>query len=151
MELTYSQMLMEEDGVQAYSQWEHKKTPTFSRGRVCIVGDAAHATTPWQGAGAGQAMEDAMILGHLLAHTTRKDQISAAFEAYDKLRGSRCQQVIDSSRGTGQIFCGQNPETNLDPIKLRELVPPRWGFIMALDMQTHKQDALSKMREILGE
>jgi salicylate hydroxylase len=144
------QLMMDEPDVQAYSQWEHKKTPTFYDGRTCIVGDAAHATTPWQGAGAGQAIEDAMILGHLLSHITSKDQVNAAFEAYDIVRRPRCQQVIDSSRGTGLIFCGQNSEIGLDPAKLRSLVPPRWGFIMALDMEAHKQDALNKMKEILG-
>ncbi|KAF7521367.1 hypothetical protein G7054_g12458 [Neopestalotiopsis clavispora] len=144
------QLMMDEPVVQAYSQWEHKKTPTFYDGRTCIVGDAAHATTPWQGAGAGQAIEDAMILGHLLSHVTSKDQVNAAFEAYNTVRQPRCQQVIDSSRGTGLIFCGQNSEIGLDPAKLRSLVPPRWGFIMALDMEAHKQDALNKMKEILG-
>ncbi|KAI8183532.1 FAD-dependent monooxygenase azaH [Colletotrichum sp. SAR 10_86] len=36
--------------------------PTFSRGRICLIGDAAHASTPHQGAGAGLCIEDAATL-----------------------------------------------------------------------------------------
>ncbi|KAI8956907.1 salicylate hydroxylase [Daldinia sp. FL1419] len=143
------ELLLEPGDLNAYSQWEHKSTPTYVNGRVCVLGDAAHATTPWQGSGAGLAIEDAMILGHLLSHTKSKDELDAAFKAYDVVRRPRGQRVIDSSRGTGQIFCGQSREIGLDPAKLRELVPGRWGFIMSLDIQQHKQDALEAMQGIL--
>ncbi|KAM7213270.1 hypothetical protein V8F06_011336 [Rhypophila decipiens] len=59
------ELMFNQPDPQAYSQFEHKVTPTYYRNKVCLVGDAAHATTPWQGAGAGQAFEDAMILGVL--------------------------------------------------------------------------------------
>lgn len=114
------------------------------------MGDAAHATTPWQGAGAGQAIEDAMVIGHLLAHAETRDEVQAAFKAYDTVRRPRSQQVIDSSRGTGQIMCGQDQDIGLDPDKMRKFVPPRWGFIMSLDMAKHKQDALDSMNKYLS-
>ncbi|KAI0845878.1 salicylate hydroxylase [Daldinia vernicosa] len=142
-------LLLEPGDLKAYSQWEQKSTPTYSKGNVCLLGDAAHATTPWQGSGAGLAIEDAMILGHLLSHIKTRDELNAAFKAYDAVRRPRGQQVIDSSRGTGQIFCGQNQEIGLDPDKLRELLPGRWGFIMSLDVHQHKQDALEAMQAIL--
>ncbi len=99
---------------QGYSQFEHKTTPTYAHKRVCLVGDAAHASSPWQGAGAGQALEDAMILGELFANIQSPEDINAAFSAYDMMRRPRCQQVIDSSRGTGAICCGQH-EAGLRP------------------------------------
>ncbi|KAI1818800.1 hypothetical protein GGS20DRAFT_526921 [Poronia punctata] len=34
-------------------------TPTYANGRSCIIGDAAHTTSPYQGAGGGLAVEDA--------------------------------------------------------------------------------------------
>lgn len=115
------------------------------------MGDAAHATTPWQGAGAGQAFEDAAVLGALLGSTTSAEGIEAAFKAYDIVRRPRCQRVIDSSRGTGEIACGQNKDIGLDPDKLRNALATRWAFIFAMDLETHKQEALEKMRQIRRE
>lgn len=132
----------------AYSQWEHKVTSTYANGGVCIAGDAAHATTPWQGAGTGQAFEDAMILGALLGEIKLPAEICYAFKAYDAVRKERCQQVIDSSRGTGLIMCGQNPDAGLDPEKIRDLLAPRWGFLYGIDLDTYKDEALIKMKAL---
>ncbi|EMR70863.1 putative salicylate hydroxylase protein [Eutypa lata UCREL1] len=121
-------LTLEQSNPQGYSQWEHKSTPTYANGRVCIMGDAAHATTPWQGAGAGQAFEDAAVLGALLGSTTSAEGIEAAFKAYDI-----------------------NKDIGLDPDKLRNALATRWAFIFAMDLETHKQEALEKMRQIRRE
>lgn len=141
--MTISQLICDQPDLSGYSQWEHKSTPTYVRERVCLVGDAAHATTPWQGAGTGLAIEDAMVLGALFASISSANEISAAFKAYDLLRRPRCQQVIDSSRETGLILCGQ---VDLHADELRELLAPRWNFIFGLDMELHKREALEALR-----
>ncbi|KAH7324816.1 salicylate hydroxylase [Stachybotrys elegans] len=140
-------LILEQPNPQGYSQWEHKQTPTYAKGRVCIIGDAAHATTPWQGAGAGQAFEDVMVLAALLKNrvTSPKD-IDAAFLAYDAVRRPRGQQVVDSSRGTGTILCGMDPEAGLDPAKLMPALGPRWAFL-ELDPKAHIAAALEKVAE----
>nr|QJQ82466.1 PesA [Pestalotiopsis humus] len=143
-------LMLDQPDPQGYSEWEHKSTPTYSRGSVCIMGDAAHAMTPWQGSGAGQAIEDAMILGTLLKQVDSPSQIEAAFEAYSIVRRPRCQKIIDSSRGTGGMLCGQNVETGLDPDKLKAALGPRWAFIYSLDMEQHKKEALDKFHDILA-
>ncbi|KUI66790.1 Salicylate hydroxylase [Cytospora mali] len=143
-----NQLILDQPEPQAYSQWEHKSTRTFSNGRVCIVGDAAHASTPWQGAGTGQAFEDAMILGTLLGETKVPSEITRAFQAYNAVRRDRCQRVIDSSRGTGLIFCGQDPDAGLDPEKIRGLLAPRWDFIASIDLAAYKEEALEKMKAL---
>lgn len=135
---------------QRYSEWEHKVTPTYVNGRVCIAGDAAHAMTPWQAAGAGQAMEDAMILGALFGKVKDSGDINAALRSYDAVRRPRCQRVIDSSRGTGIICCGREEGVGLDPKKLLEALKDRWGFIMGLDLDEYKDEALRKMDEFLA-
>lgn len=114
------------------------------------MGDAAHATTPWQAAGVGQAMEDAMVLGNLLARSHTSEQIFAAFQAYDFVRRPRGQAIIDSSRNTGLIVCGQDPDVGLDPAKMKEALSPRWNFIMGLDTEGHIQDAVKKFEELLS-
>lgn len=107
------------------------------------MGDAAHATTPWQGSGAGLAIEDAMVLGTLFANIASPSEISAAFKAYDLIRRPRCQQVIDSSRETGRILCGQ---VDLRAEELMKLLAPRWNFIFGLDMESHKREALEALK-----
>ena len=58
---------------------ELPRLPRWSRGRVMLLGDAAHAPLPHQGQGAGLAIEDAYALGALLAKGGLKDY-GLAFE-----------------------------------------------------------------------
>ncbi|KFG84754.1 salicylate hydroxylase [Metarhizium anisopliae] len=142
------ELVLDQDNPQRFSQWEHKATPTYSNGRTCIMGDAAHATTPWQGYGLGLAIEDAVILSTLLAETSSCRGINAALQAYDAVRRPRCQMLIDSSRGTGRILCGQDGYAGLEPGRLKQVLAPRWDFIHALDIEAHKQDALGALKEL---
>jgi salicylate hydroxylase len=79
------------------SQWaifEHPHILTYAQSKVAILGDAAHASTPHQGAGAGQAIEDAHDLAELLGHIrvgSSSDAV-AAFKAYDEVRRPRSQR-----------------------------------------------------------
>ncbi|KAH9909071.1 salicylate hydroxylase [Xylariomycetidae sp. FL2044] len=144
------ELLSEAKDLKAYSEWEHKSTPAYAKGHVCVVGDAAHAATPWQGAGAGLAIEDAAVLGHLLAQVKGRDELDACFSAFDAVRRPRGQRVVDSSRGTGQILCGRDPDIGLDGDKLKKGLPGRWAFIWGLDLAAHQQDALEAMQAILS-
>jgi len=65
--------------------------PFYARGRVAIMGDAAHATVPYMGAGAAFAMEDAFILSRALyaAATSRSSsprRLEHALGAYQAIR-----------------------------------------------------------------
>ncbi|KAM7223002.1 salicylate hydroxylase [Rhypophila decipiens] len=132
----------------AYSQYHHSSTPTYSRGNTCIIGDAAHATTPWQGAGAGQAFEDAMILGTLFREVKYANHISAVFRAYDSVRRPRCQRVIDSSWEMGRILCGV-AEAGLDPDGLRKAMGGKWSFLFGLDFGEYKKEAVEMLKDEL--
>lgn len=111
------------------------------------MGDAAHAMTPWQGAGAGQAIEDAMILEILLKEVKESRQIGAAFKAYDEVRRPRTQKVVASSMVTGRMMFGREPEIGLDVEKMRAAIAPRWDFIYNFDLAGHKKAALTAMRK----
>ncbi|KAH8894536.1 FAD/NAD(P)-binding domain-containing protein [Thozetella sp. PMI_491] len=139
------ELTLDQPDPQGYSQWEHKATPTYANGRVCIVGDAAHATTPWQGFGVGMAIEDAMVLAVLFRAIRSADEIEAVFRAYDSVRLPRCQQVIDSSRRMGQIACGQPIDVN--PDELRAALGSQSKAIDDLDLVAHEQDALNMLNE----
>ncbi|KAJ7595705.1 hypothetical protein C8J56DRAFT_387258 [Mycena floridula] len=61
--------------------------PTFSSGRVALLGDSGHGMTAFQGSGAGQAIEDAYVLAELLGHRqTTINTVSQALRIYDEIR-----------------------------------------------------------------
>jgi salicylate hydroxylase len=141
---------LENADLRAYSQWDHEvDAPTYAKNRVCMIGDAAHAMTPWQGSGAGQAMEDVMVLEALLKEVQKPAHLSAAFKAYDKVRRPRTQQIVASSRGTGHIMCGRGINIGLDPDKIMEALVPRWGFIYGIDLKEHKKEAVEAFLALL--
>lgn len=79
------------------------RLPRWSRGRVVLLGDAAHAPLPHQGQGAGLAIEDAYALGALLADGGLKDY-GLAFQAFENLRGRRTWMVQAYSRAAGRAY-----------------------------------------------
>lgn len=83
------------------------------RGRILLIGDAAHATTPHLGQGAAQAIEDALLLGRLL---TQGGAIPELLEEFMRRRYQRCKFVVESSLQIGQWE--QHPTPDADPIGL---------------------------------
>jgi salicylate hydroxylase len=79
------------------------RLPRWSRGRVMLLGDAAHAPLPHQGQGAGLAIEDAYALGALLGRDGLTDY-GRAFETFEKLRRRRAWTVQAYSRAGGRAY-----------------------------------------------
>jgi 2-polyprenyl-6-methoxyphenol hydroxylase-like FAD-dependent oxidoreductase len=75
----------------------------WSRGRVILLGDAAHAPLPHQGQGAGLSIEDAYALGALLPTCGPQDYASV-FEAFEHLRQRRAWMVQAYSRAAGRAY-----------------------------------------------
>jgi 2-polyprenyl-6-methoxyphenol hydroxylase-like FAD-dependent oxidoreductase len=67
--------------------------PWFN-GRVLLIGDAAHATTPHLGQGAGMAIEDAVVLGEEL---TSSGSIEEKLQRFMARRFERCKFISESS------------------------------------------------------
>ncbi|KAF7373938.1 FAD/NAD(P)-binding domain-containing protein [Mycena sanguinolenta] len=67
--------------------------PTWINGRTALLGDAAHATLPTLGQGAGMALEDAVTIGCLIPLGTKREEIPGRLEAYQHLRKSRGEFV----------------------------------------------------------
>ncbi|MEV8439105.1 FAD-dependent monooxygenase [Actinosynnema sp. NPDC051121] len=74
--------------------------PTYVRGRVALLGDAAHAMTPYLGQGACMAIEDAVVLA---AACARADDVPSALAAYDRQRRPRTQSMARASRMLGRV------------------------------------------------
>jgi 2-polyprenyl-6-methoxyphenol hydroxylase-like FAD-dependent oxidoreductase len=70
--------------------------PTWFRGRMVIIGDAAHAPSPSSGQGASMALEDGVVLAQALRDHTEGDhaEVPAAFSAYEKARRERVEKIV---------------------------------------------------------
>jgi 2-polyprenyl-6-methoxyphenol hydroxylase-like FAD-dependent oxidoreductase len=73
--------------------------PPWHRGRVVLVGDAAHGATPHCGQGAAQAIEDGIVLAQELA---RHDSVAGALEAFTARRYERCRSIVEGSEQVGR-------------------------------------------------
>ena len=76
---------------------------TWARGRVALLGDAAHALTPNMGQGAGMAMEDAAVLADELARAAGGEiDVPAALTGYVARRRQRVDAIVRLSRQIGE-------------------------------------------------
>jgi 2-polyprenyl-6-methoxyphenol hydroxylase-like FAD-dependent oxidoreductase len=82
--------------------------PGYVRGRVGLLGDAAHAMTPFAAQGAGQALEDATVLAAQLAGGA---PVPDALAGYDRARRPRSQRVAHLARTDPRISLSTNPLT----------------------------------------
>ncbi|WP_020416850.1 FAD-dependent monooxygenase [Amycolatopsis sp. ATCC 39116] len=85
------------DAVLQHDTHELPELPTFVRGRVALLGDAAHAMTPNLGQGACQALEDAVTL----ATTVDSRGVGAGLAEYDRIRRPRTRMIVRRSRQAG--------------------------------------------------
>ncbi|CEJ56610.1 Putative Salicylate hydroxylase [Penicillium brasilianum] len=137
------------------SQWaifEHPPISAFCRSRVAILGDAAHASTPHQGAGAGQAIEDSHVLAELLGDSrvrTARDVV-AAFKAYDEIRRPRSQRVVTSSKENAYLLCLCLDGVEDDETKLKQTFQSRLHWLWDLDVQGQAEQARERMLKFLG-
>lgn len=77
--------------------------------RVILIGDAAHATTPHLGQGAGMAIEDSLVLAETLA---THDSVDKAFRAFMQRRADRCRYIVESSVAICKGQLGEGPLVN---------------------------------------
>jgi 2-polyprenyl-6-methoxyphenol hydroxylase-like FAD-dependent oxidoreductase len=81
----------------------------WHKGRVTLIGDAAHAATPHLGQGAGMAIEDSIVLAQEL---DRAATVEAAFQAFQKRRYERCKYVVEASLAICRAQLGEGPPVN---------------------------------------
>lgn len=97
----------------------------WSRGRVVLVGDAAHPTTPNLGQGGCMAIEDAVVLGASLA---RWRDVLSALREFVRLRRDRTSMVTRRSLLIGKLAQGSSPATRLMRDALTRTLPPYVTF-----------------------
>jgi salicylate hydroxylase len=77
---------------------DREPLPVWSRGRVTMLGDAAHPMTPYLGQGACMAIEDGMVLGRAFAAS---QDLAEAFSRYEAARRDRANGVQLAARFQG--------------------------------------------------
>ncbi|MDH2234705.1 FAD-dependent monooxygenase [Pigmentiphaga sp. GD03639] len=91
----------------------------WAKGRVVLIGDAVHSTTPHLAQGASMAFEDAVVLGELLFDSGL--DVPSALARFTSRRFARCQRIVETSK---QLGCWQLEQWagrgygNADPVGL---------------------------------
>jgi 2-polyprenyl-6-methoxyphenol hydroxylase-like FAD-dependent oxidoreductase len=72
----------------------------WHKGRILLIGDAAHATSAHMGMGGGMALEDAVVLGQSVA---KAGTLAEALDMFMKRRFERAKTVVECSNRLGQL------------------------------------------------
>jgi salicylate hydroxylase len=83
-----------------WALYDREPLPVWTKGRLTLLGDAAHPMLPHLGQGANQSIEDGMALATILAKADRTE-VSSALHAYERLRRERVAAVQRGARENG--------------------------------------------------
>ena len=132
-----------------WGMFDHgRPIPQLWQGRVCLMGDAAHASTPFQGGGAGMAIEDAYVLSGLLGRIRGSDEIPHVFEAYNHVRYPRDIKLMTTSRQAGDIYEFLDPNLGDDVEKIAENLTHRYDWIWDEDVEAELPQALKHFESV---
>ncbi|KAG9230004.1 putative monooxygenase [Amylocarpus encephaloides] len=152
--------LVPDDGTTlGWSIWEMPPAPTYYNGRVAIMGDAAHASTPYQGAGAGQTIEDSLVMERLLGKyfdPAREKRLPLStvetthliFQAFDTVRRHRSQKVQTTSSETGRILTGAEPGVSMKASDMSARMNGRQDWMWNYDQEGQVKDAMLIFEEV---
>ena len=141
--------LLDNPDTSSWSLWDHPPASIYCKGDVAVMGDAAHAATPFQGQGAGQAIEDAFVLGAMFEKVDTPSKIPMAFKAYDRIRRPRSQRVAQTSRENGVMITLRNPEVGDDAQKFKENIDWRMDWIWHRDIAGEREEALIILQKLI--
>lgn len=100
-----------------YPLYDVPALPTWHRGPVTLIGDAAHATSPYGGQGASMAMESAIVLAKCLRDVPDPTR---AFATYQRLRKNRAEKLVRLARRNGR----HNKVSSPLAVNVRDMVMP---------------------------
>ncbi|KAH6653258.1 hypothetical protein BKA67DRAFT_536944 [Truncatella angustata] len=130
---------------------------TFTRGRVCLAGDAAHASAPHHGAGAGYGVEDALILAELLAAVSHRILprplsriIPEVLTVYNEKRYDRCQALVESIRIVREMYEWQHASTRRDAEDFKKEFRSRCYKIWDFDVDEMVRGGLQALEKIFA-
>jgi len=110
---------------------------TWSKGKACILGDAAHAMFQVLGQGAAQSFEDAFLLGVLLPLGTPASAIPGILKRYEDIRKPRVHLTQTIAYEDGMI-----PEKRGRYMRSLDLQFPVMGYDAANELSRYKLDSV---------
>lgn len=116
------------------------------------MGDAAHASSPHHGAGAGFGVEDCAVLASILddSYVKTSNDLQSAFAAYDACRRERDQWLVQSSKRAGNVYEWRVPDIGRDFKKIEEDVRNRQALVWDYDIEGAITRARDDMRSRLS-
>jgi salicylate hydroxylase len=130
-----------------WALFDHPPAPTYTKGRICIIGDAAHASTPHNGAGAGQAIEDALCMSRVMRLVYDVADITRAFQAFDRIRRPRSQRQVRVARESGWLYDLQAPGCMDNWDKVKQALETKQKWIWEHDLEADVKEAERVFRE----
>jgi salicylate hydroxylase len=136
--------------------FHHLHTSTYYRGRAALIGDSAHASLPYQAAGAAQGLEDAWVLTAVIGEiakfprsaATLGCEIDAALAAYDSVRRPRATYQMERAAEVGRMLLFQHEEAGTDMTKILAKLQNQWfDWLWFHDIDTDAQKALAQLKE----
>lgn len=125
---------------------------SYYKGRICLVGDAAHATSPHHGAGAGLCIEDAAVLADLLADPAVKTpgHVEVVFAVFDAQRRQRTQWLVRSSRRAGNLYEWLARDIGRDFVMMERELKERLDHIWGFDLEDSLREATKDLHRRLS-
>lgn len=91
-------LIRDAHSIEIYPIYDIPFLPQWHQGRICLIGDAAHATAPHIGQGASLALEDTLVLAQCIRDFP---DLPAAFAHFQSVRQPRVEAIIRQARKVG--------------------------------------------------
>ncbi|WP_433378590.1 FAD-dependent oxidoreductase [Actinoplanes sp. CA-142083] len=132
--------------VQRWVLRDRRALKQWSRGRVTIVGDAAHPTSPYAAYGAGMATEDGYFLGRRLAGVdlSNHEAVRAALDAFEAPRKPHTARQVRQAYALGKIFHHAPPPLR----RLRDLVLDHTPLLQKVVGETSPAEIVAQLAAI---
>ncbi|TGJ87897.1 hypothetical protein E0Z10_g822 [Xylaria hypoxylon] len=141
--------IVAKDTSASWTAADHDHAPFYAQNNVAIFGDAAHASLPFAGNGAAQALEDAAVLNCLFDHIKEAEEIAPALKAFCRVRRPRSQAVVDLARKFGRVYAFAEDGMHEDPARMKTFFAQMAAFTNDFDVKHQNDEALKLFRQLL--
>ncbi|KAL5342470.1 hypothetical protein BJX70DRAFT_355896 [Aspergillus crustosus] len=136
---------------------EENPPPTYASGRVCLIGDAAHASTPYLGVGACTGVEDALVVCTVLESVREKtgggddarQVLGEALQRYSRARIERGRWIHHHSRQMGQLYHWRYGPTGRDPARMKKKLEENWAEVVKYDVLAPLRSEVQKLGDAI--